>query len=65
MRENRSTYDQFDNLVSGVDHLLFNEFDISQLCKLQLQFLSFLIINKQYMSHNFDDETNLLILRFE
>ena len=61
MQENRNIYDQFDNVISSVDHLLYNEFDSTQLIKLQLQFLSFLVINKQYMSKNFDDETNLLI----
>jgi len=65
MEENRNIYDQYDNIISVVDQLFYNEFDSVQLCKLQLNFLSFLSVTKKHLNVNFDDETSLQILRFE
>ena len=49
MQDKRKKYDQFNTLVSVVDKFLFNEFSVSQLCKLKLDFLALLILKKDSM----------------
>ena len=65
MLDKRNKYDQFNTLVSVVDKFLFNEFTISQLCKIKLDFIAILCLKKEYMQANFDEHTLIEIDRFE
>lgn len=61
----RKKCDQFGNLISEVDEILYNHFNALELCKLRLEFLALLSLKKEFLFQNFDDETSILVSRFE
>lgn len=61
----RKLFDQHEAHISVVDSLLFNQFSLSDLCKLKLDFLAILRLKKQFVQHNFDEHTRVELLRFE
>lgn len=61
----RKWFDQNEGEISIVDSLLFNNFSLSDLCKLKLDFLAILYMRKQFVVQNFDEHTRVELQRFE
>lgn len=55
----RKLFDQNETQISVVDELLFNQFTLSELCKLKLDFLALLRLKKQLLQSNFDEHTRV------
>jgi hypothetical protein len=65
MADARKIYDQYSSMISETDRFLFNSYNVLELCKLRLEFISILSAKKQFLYPNFDDETQLIVHRFE